>query len=351
LKGYIFKKLLYGLLIFLSVATVVFFLFSASFPTPDELATGQRSDEKTKLAIQKEFGLDKPKWEQYLMYLNDISFVSVHSKDALKDMNVGKQQLMSWDDKALVLKTPYLRRSFQTGKQVNTILSEAFVGTLILALASILLASVFGVALGALAAVKKDTVIDRAVLFIATLGISLPSFFVAIILAWLAGYLLHEFTGLNMTGNYKDIDPFKGEVFVWKNLLLPTIALGIRPLAIFSQLTRASVLDVLPRDYIRTAKAKGLKNKDIMWRHLLRNSLIPVITAISGWFASLLAGTFFVEFIFNWKGLGKVTVDALENSDLPVVMGSVLVVAIIFVVVNILVDILYSLLDPRINLE
>jgi len=351
LKAYILKKIVYGILIFLSVATVVFFLFSASFPTPDELATGQRSDEKTKLAIQREFGLDKPILEQYLMYLNDISFVSVHTQEELLDMNVRKLSISAWNNKTLVIKAPYLRRSFQTGKQVNSILSEAFVGTLILAIASILLASVFGIALGALAAVKKDTYIDRAVLFVSTLGISLPSFFVAIILAWLCGFLLHEYTGLNMTGNYKDLDPFKGEVFLWKNLVLPTLALGIRPLAIFSQLTRASVLDVLPRDYIRTAKAKGLKNKDILWRHLLRNSLIPVITAISGWFASLLAGTFFVEFIFNWKGLGKVTVDALENSDLPVVMGSVLIVALIFVTVNILVDILYSLLDPRINLE
>lgn len=335
----------------MSVATVVFFLFSASFPTPDELATGQRSDEKTKLAIQREFGLDKPLLEQYLMYLNDISFISVHTHEELLDMNVRKLSISTWDNKTLVVKTPYLRRSFQTGKQVNSILSEAFVGTLILAIASILIASVFGIALGALAAVKKDSLIDRAILFISTLGISLPSFFVAIILAWLFGYLLHKYTGLNMTGNYKDLDPFKGEVFLWRNLVLPTLALGIRPLAIFSQLTRASVLDVLPRDYIRTAKAKGLRNTVILSRHLLRNSLIPVITAISGWFASLLAGTFFVEFIFNWKGLGKVTVDALENSDLPVVMGSVLIVALIFVTVNIMVDIIYSLLDPRINLE
>lgn len=349
--SYIVKKLLYGVLIFISVATVVFFLFSASFPTPDELATGQRSDEKTKLAIQHEFGLDKPVWKQYVLYLNDISFISLYSHQSFEDINVSKAKLLKFEDRSLVLKFPYLRRSFQSGKQVNTILSEAFNGTMILAVASILLASFFGVALGALAAIKKDTWIDRLVLFISTLGISLPSFFVAIILAWLFGYVLNKYTGLNMTGNYNDIDPFKGEVYIWKNLLLPTLALGIRPLAIFSQLTRASVLDVLPRDYIRTARAKGLAPRFIITRHLLRNSLIPVITAISGWFASLLAGTFFVEFIFNWKGLGKVTVEALDNSDLPVVMGSVIIVALIFVVVNIMVDIIYTLLDPRITLD
>jgi peptide/nickel transport system permease protein len=333
------------------VATVVFFLFSASFPTPDELATGQRSDEKTKLAIQKEFGLDKPLWKQYLLYLNDISFISVYHPSTFDEIQASKLKLITFDSKCLVFKFPYLRRSFQSGKQVNVILSEAFKGTLILALSSILLASFFGVTLGALAAIKKDTWIDRVVLFVSTMGISLPSFFVAILFAWLFGFVLNKYTGLNMTGNYSDIDPFKGQVFVWKNLVLPTIALGIRPLAIFSQLTRASVIDVLPRDYIRTAKAKGLQPRHIVTRHLLRNSLIPVITAISGWFASLLAGTFFVEFIFNWKGLGKVTVEALDNSDLPVVMGSVIIVALIFVVVNILVDIIYTLLDPRITLE
>ena len=142
--SYIIKKLLYGLLIFISVATVVFFLFSASFPTPDELATGQRSDEKTKLAIQREFGLDKPVWKQYVLYLNDISFISLYSHQSFEDINVSKAKLLKFEDRSLVLKFPYLRRSFQSGKQVNTILSEAFKGTMILAVASIVLASLFG---------------------------------------------------------------------------------------------------------------------------------------------------------------------------------------------------------------
>ncbi|NUM31177.1 MAG: ABC transporter permease [Bacteroidetes bacterium] len=349
MAGYFFKKLLYGLLIYYSVATIVFFIFSFSFPSPDELATGQRSDEKTKEAIKKEFGLDKPIKTQYLYYINDVSFVSVY-KD-LKEINVSKIQLISLGGNKIVLKIPYLRRSFQTGKQVNTIIKEAFTGTLILAVSSILLATIAGVFLGCLAAVKKDTWVDRLILFISTTGISLPSFFVAIILAWLLGFVLSKYTGLNMTGNYNDLDPFRGEIFVLKNLILPTLALGIRPLSIFSQLTRASVLDVLPRDYIRTAKAKGLSKTKIVTKHVLRNSLIPVVTSISGWFASLLTGTFFVEFIFNWKGLGKITVDALDNSDLPLVMGAVIVVALIFVFVNIAVDILYSILDPRVTLE
>ncbi len=349
--GYILKKILYGLLIFISVATVVFFLFSVSFPKADEMALGQRADKQTKLAIQQEFGLDKPLWKQYLLYLNDLSCVSIYSHSSLSELNISTTRLVKTERYALVLKFPYLRRSFQSGKAVNEILYEAFKGTLILALSSILLASVLGVLLGALAAIKKDSWIDRSILFVSTLGISLPSFFVAIVFAWLFGFVLNKYTGLNMTGNYSDLDPFAGKVYQWKNLILPTLALGMRPLAIFSQLTRSSVLDVIPRDYIRTAKAKGLSRWNIAMNHLLRNSMIPVITAISGWFASLLAGTFFVEFIFNWKGLGKVTVDALDHSDLPVVMGSVVMVAIIFVGINILLDIFYTLLDPRIKLE
>ena len=136
----------------------------------------------------------------------------------------------------------------------------------------------------------------------------------------------------------------------WKNLILPMITLGLRPLAIIVQLTRSAMLDVLSQDYIRTARAKGLSNRQVIYGHALKNALNPVITAISGWFASLLAGSFFVEYIFGYNGLGKATVDALELSDFPVVMGSILFVAFIFVIINILVDIAYAFIDPRVKL-
>ena len=128
------------------------------------------------------------------------------------------------------------------------------------------------------------------------------------------------------------------------------ITLGLRPLAIIVQLTRSAMLDVLSQDYIRTARAKGLSNRQVIYGHALKNALNPVITAISGWFASLLAGSFFVEYIFGYNGLGKATVDALELSDFPVVMGSILFVAFIFVIINILVDIAYAFIDPRVKL-
>jgi peptide/nickel transport system permease protein len=143
-----------------------------------------------------------------------------------------------------------------------------------------------------------------------------------------------------------------GEYFInWKNLILPTIALGIRPVAIILQLTRNSMLDVLRADYVRTAKAKGLSEQKVIIKHALRNALNPVVTSITGWFAALLAGAFFVEYIFDFKGLGHETVHALTMFDFPLVMGSVLIIAFSFVFVNILVDILYTYLDPRININ
>ncbi len=152
-----------------------------------------------------------------------------------------------------------------------------------------------------------------------------------------------------MTGSLFSMDPFTGRQLQLRNLILPAITLGIRPLAIITQLTRSAMLDILDQDYIRTAYAKGLTKKAVIFRHALRNALNPVITAITGWFAELLAGAFFVEYIFGWKGIGKVTVDALEKLDFPVVMGSVLITATFFILVNILADLLYGIVDPRVR--
>ena len=180
--------------------------------------------------------------------------------------------------------------------------------------------------------------------------ISLASFFSAILFAWLFGFVLKEYTGLEMTGSLYVVDDFGEHIYIqWKNLVLPAIVLGIRPLAVVSQLMRNSLLEVLNQDYITTAKAKGLSQTAVIGRHALKNSLNPVVTAISGWFASMLAGAVFVEFIFGWNGIGKEIVDALNKSDLPVIMGTVIVIASLFIVINIFVDILYGWLDPKIR--
>jgi peptide/nickel transport system permease protein len=151
-----------------------------------------------------------------------------------------------------------------------------------------------------------------------------------------------------MTGSLYSVDDLgRGRYLDLKNLILPAITLGIRPLGVVIQLMRNSLLETLSQDYIRTARAKGLNTRQVVLKHALRNSLNPVVTTISGWFASMLAGAVFVEYIFGWNGLGKQIVDALNFQDLPVVMGSVLVIAVLFVVINIIVDLIYAWLDPR----
>ena len=143
----------------------------------------------------------------------------------------------------------------------------------------------------------------------------------------------------------------QGEHLCLKNLILPALTLGIRPLAVITELTKATLLDVYSQDFIRTARAKGLNNRQIIWRHALKNALNPVITAVSGWFASLIAGAVFVEYIFDWKGVGVVIVDSLEKYDFPVVMGALLVVCILLIVINIVTDIIYGILDPRVRIN
>lgn len=346
--SYLAKKLLYGLLVLVGVVIMVFFLFQG-FGDPARLVLGQAGDSATIQNIRKELALDQPKWKQFVLYLNDVSPVAVHSA-----ADIEKKQLKGFfvgGENKLGIKLPYLRRSYQTKKDVGEVLLEALPGTMVLALAAMCIATVIGILLGILAAVKQNTWLDTSSVFASVLGISAPSFFMGIVLAYLFGFVFSQYTGLHMTGSLYNIDPFTGKDLQLKNLVLPAITLGIRPLAIITQLTRSSLLDVLDQDYIRTAYAKGLQKKWVIFRHALRNALNPVITAITGWFAELLAGAFFVEYIFGWKGIGKVTVDALEKLDFPVVMGSVLLTATFFILVNILADLLYGMVDPRVRVR
>jgi len=337
--------------VLLGIIVVVFFLFNVLPGDPARMTQGQRSDIQSLEAVRKEFGLDKPVYIQFLYYINDLSVIAIHESDSITREKYDYLPIIDVSDqKSLVLKSPYLRRSYQTKRNVSTILAETIPNTFVLAITAMIFATLLGIVLGVISAVNQDTWIDRTANAFAILGISAPSFFAGIIIAWLFGFLLSDYTGLNMSGSLYNYDPFKGEVITWKNLILPMLTLGLRPLAIIVQLTRSAMLDVLSQDYIRTAKAKGLSNYNIIYKHALKNALNPVVTAISGWFASLLAGSFFVEYIFGYNGLGKATVDALELSDFPVVMGSILFVAFIFVIINILVDIIYAFIDPRVKL-
>ncbi|RYE12586.1 MAG: ABC transporter permease [Sphingobacteriales bacterium] len=344
---YLTRKMFYGILVMFGVVVLVFFLFQG-FGDPARLTMGQTGDAATIENIRRELHLDQPLHRQFLFYLQDVSPLAVHTSQDVRDKNL--TGIFVGDEVKVGVKLPYLGRSYQTRRPVWDVLMEALPGTMLLAFAAIVIAIALGIPLGVLAAVKKNTWMDTTAIFTSILGISAPSFFMGIVIAYVFGFVLSDYTGLHMTGSLYDTDPFTGRSIQIQNLVLPAITLGIRPLAIITQLTRSAMLDVLNQDYIRTAYAKGLSRRVTVWKHALRNALNPVITAITGWFAELLAGAFFVEYIFGWKGIGKVTVDALEKLDFPVVMGSVLVTSFFFITVNILADFLYGVVDPRVRL-
>ncbi|MET0634960.1 MAG: ABC transporter permease [Chitinophagaceae bacterium] len=349
MAGFILKKMMYGILVLLGVVMLVFFLFQG-FGDPSRLVMGQSGDSTTQSNIRKDLYLDQPRWKQFLYYLNDVSPVSVYTTEEISSKKL--RGYFAGGRNRIGIKVPYLRRSYQSKREVGAILMQALPGTLILAFAAMFIAVVLGIPLGVAAAVKQNTWIDTSAVFSSILGISAPSFFMGIVIAYVFGFALHEYTGLHISGSWFEVDDLTGaRRLSLRNLVLPAITLGIRPLAIITQLTRTAMLDVLDQDYIRTGYAKGLGRARIIWKHALRNALNPVITAITGWFAELLAGAFFVEYIFGWQGIGKVTVDALEKLDYPVVMGSVLIAASFFILVNILADILYGLIDPRVRIR
>lgn len=356
--GYLLEKIGYALFTLFGVVTVIFILFTIVPGDPAQMMLDQNEDPEQLANVRAKYGFDQPISKQYLYYLNDLSFLSLHATEAgsytyLEDGKYNAFSLFSTQKTSLVLKTPYLRESFQkTGKRVTSIISETLPNTMVLAISAIIIAIILGVLLGIISAQMRDTWVDKLIQIVSTLGMSVPSFFSAILFAWLFGYILHKYTNLNMTGSLYEVDDFGESRYIqWKNLILPAFVLGIRPLAVVIQLMRNSLLEVYNQEYIRTAKAKGLSTIKIIKTHALKNALNPVVTAVSGWFASMLAGAIFVEYIFGWNGLGKEIIDALNTKDLPVIMGAVLVIATLFVLINIAVDIIYGWLDPKIRLN
>ncbi|OPZ98038.1 MAG: Dipeptide transport system permease protein DppB [Bacteroidetes bacterium ADurb.Bin408] len=357
---FILKRFYYGFLVLIGVLLLVFFLFNVLPGDAASMMQGQRTDMASLENTRKELGLDKPIYKQFLNYINDISPLSVHEtmdSNSLIFFNENNYApylkiLRVSSSKVMVLKFPYLRRSYQSQRKVSEILITAFPLTALLAGVSILIACVIGIILGIISALNKNSFFDKMNLVISVFGMSLPSFFAAVLIAWIFAYLLSGFTHLNMFGSLYSVDDFgRGEYLELKNIILPAITLGIRPLAIVTELTRSSLLEVMSQDYIRTARAKGLPLMRIITKHALKNAMNPVVTAISGWFASLLAGAVFVEYIFDWKGIGVVMVQGLEKYDFPVVMGTILFISVILIIINIFVDIIYAMLDPRVQIQ
>ena len=312
-----FKKILQALVTLWGLATILFVLFQAIPSDPARMMLDQREDEEQLKAIRAKYGFDKPLPMQYVYYINDLLPLSVNSNTpgdyTCPEGKYSYVKLLDFGKYCLIL----------------SIIAQTLPNTVILAVVAMTIAMIIGIFIGVLAALWRDSLFDRAVSVLGSLGMSLPSFFAAIIVAWIFGYLLHSYTGLSMTGILYTIDNLgRGEFLTVSAIILPAVTLGMRPLAVVIQLMRGSLLDVMNQDYIRTARAKGLGTASVVVRHAMRNALNPVITAASGWFAGMLAGAVFIEYIFAWNGLGKAIVDALNSMDLPVVMGAVLVVAL-----------------------
>jgi peptide/nickel transport system permease protein len=316
---------------------------------PARLTFGQRTDTATLEAKRAQLGLDQPLYVQLVYYLRDISPILI--ADANYGNNNPYGSRIKLGSKAIYIKKPYLRESYQSGRPVITIIMEALPKTLILGISALIISTILGLFLGVIAAIFKGRLLDNSIIAITTLGYSVPSYVSAIVLALIFGYWLSDYTGLGIQGSIFELNDIGDPVVRWRNLILPSIALGVRSISIFAQLTRSAMLDVLSMDYIRTAKAKGLAFKNIVKNHAFRNALNPVATSVSGWFASILAGAFFVENVFNFRGVGDLTVTALTNYDIPVLLACVILICSIFIFINILMDFIYPILDPKVKID
>lgn len=287
------------------LATITFFLLRVVPGGPFDSDKALPPDIKAN--VEAKFGLDKPLSQQYLSYLAG---------------------LVRFD----------FGPSFKyIGRDVTEIISDTLPTSMELGIYSILLAVVLGIPLGILSAYKQNTWLDFSAMFLAVAGISLPSYFVGAILIYVFSLQLNL------------LPPALWEEWVHK--ILPTVTLGTRPAALIARLTRAALLESIRSDYVRTARAKGLSEGKVILKHALRNSLIPVVTLLGPLAAYVLTGTFVIEYIYAIPGMGKYFIDAVTNRDYPLVMGVTIVFGFMLVIANLLVDIAYALIDPRIRIQ
>jgi len=345
------QRFVSGLLSLIFIVVLITGIIYMAPVDPATLSFGQQMSEKALELKQKELGLDKPIASQIILYLNDLSPISAYSNDSQKLKDLNHTSLLSLGNNSVVVKRPYFRESFQTGDSIWMMIKTAMPNTILLALFAMMIATVIGLLFGMIAALKKDTWIDGFIVAVSTLGYSVPSYVSAIILSLIFGFYLKDWTHLNMQGSLITLNDIGDEVTQWKNLILPSIALGVRPVAVITQISRNAMLDVLSKPYVLTARAKGMSLISMIKKHVFKNMMNPVVTTISGWFASLLAGAFFVESIFNYNGMGLLTVNALLNYDTPLLLGCIVVIAAIFILLNLLVDFIYVYLDPKIRLQ
>jgi peptide/nickel transport system permease protein len=309
MTSYILRRLLATVPILLGVATIVFALMFIVPGDPARLLMGQHGDERTLASLRREMGLDRPVYVQYARFIGKL---------ARGDLGM----------------------SYRQKRPVTEIIRDRFPATAKLALASMLIAIAIGVGAGILAAVHRNTVWDWLVMIFSLSGISMPVFWLGmmLILVFASGLGWLPVGGYGRTGDLR-------------HLALPAVSLAAVSVGYIARMMRSSMLEVIGKDYIRTARAKGLSERAVILGHALRNAFIPVITVIGINFASLLGGAVATETVFAWPGLGRATVDAIRMRDLPVVEGCVIFLAFAFVAVNLLVDLSYAWLDPRIRYD
>lgn len=305
---HIVRKLLYTIPVVWGVVTLVFILMAVVPGDPARLMLGQRGDPQTLERIRHDMGLDLPLTQQYTKFIGE---------------------LLRGD----------LGMSYRNNQKVAAAIGEKFVATMRLALWAMLLAIVVGLSAGILSAAKQNTPFDYVAMFIAVTGVSAPVFWVGLLLLLVFAYNLGWVPGIG----YGDGG--------WRYLILPAIALGVRPAALIARLTRSCMLEVLSQDYIRTARAKGVKENIVVLKHALKNAMIPVVTIIGTQVSNLLSGAVLTESIFAWPGIGRLAVEALVNRDFPMIRGTVIVMAMTFLVANLIVDISYGFFDPRVRYE
>ncbi len=306
---YILKRLLMLIPVILGVTFIVFFILNLSPGDPAAMILGEQATAEALEMKREELGLNDPLLVRYFNYMKDL---------LRGDMGVS------------------YRNSISVWEQVI----DRFPNTVVLAIAGILVALLIGIPLGILSAKKQNTLIDNISMVLSLIGVSMPNFWFGLLVVMLFALKLGWLPSQGM-----------GEGFVplLRSLILPALTLGTGSAGTIARMTRSSMLEVIRQDYISTARAKGVDERTVTYQHMLRNALIPIITAVGLQFGSLLGGAMLTETVFSWPGLGRLMVENIKSKDIPMVLGCVVFLATMFTIVNLVVDIIYAFVDPRIK--
>jgi peptide/nickel transport system permease protein len=322
---------------------------------PARQILGQRADEEALRKVRKELGLQLSPTLRMLRALNDLMPLSLHNKDEesafyyypTRYSGIILKEFNAW---VLALKWPYVGYSYQTGEAVHNLLLRTIPATTVLAFIALIMGVLGGTFMGFIAALGRGKVSDLFLTALATLGVAAPSFLVALLAQYFLAFRWAHRTGLPLQGSL--LSPSEdGSTLVWtpENIILPALVLGVRPFASVLSLVRTAALEALSSEYVKTARAKGLRPSLIYGRHILPNVLMPVVSLTGNWLAGLMGGAVFVEFVFGWNGVGKLMVDALEARDFNVVSGVLLYMALVFLVIHYLTEWVYRRLNPELR--